>query len=94
VLHRLHGASGLAVAGVVAREFAPPLAAALVVALPLATWLGQRYLAGFVDRVDVFKGLMLPMGAALLFLSLVILLAAARHLRLALRLRPIEALNQ
>jgi putative ABC transport system permease protein len=92
VLHRLHGANGMAVAGVVAREFAPPLAAALLVALPAAAWLGQLYLAGFVDRVAPALGLALPMSAATLLLVAVTLLAALRHLRLALALRPIEAL--
>lgn len=93
VLHRLHGASGLAVAGVVAREFAPPLALALLVALPLAAWLGRLYLSGFVDRVGPLAGLGLPMAAAALLLFAVTALAAARHLRLALALRPIEALD-
>ena len=92
VLHRLHGAGGRAVAGVVAREFAPPLAAALLVALPAAAWLGQRYLAGFVDRVPPSLGLALPIAAAALLLLAVIWLAALRHLRLALALKPIEAL--
>jgi hypothetical protein len=92
VLHRLHGASGIAVAGVVAREFAPPLVTALLIALPVAAWLGRLYLAGFVDRVDPVAGLLLPMGAAALLLLAVTLLAALRHLRLALKLRPIEAL--
>lgn len=92
VLHRLHGADGIAVAGVVAREFAAPLGAALLIALPLAAWLGQRYLAGFVDRIDPLPGLALPMAAAALLLLAVTGLAALRHLRLALKLRPIEAL--
>jgi len=92
VLHRLHGASSWAVAGVVAREFAPPLGVALLVALPAAAGLGRLYLAGFVDRVEPLTGLALPMAAAALLLFAVTLLAALRHLRLALALRPIEAL--
>jgi len=93
VLHRLHGASGAAVAAVVAREFAPPLLVASLLALPAATWVGQLYLAGFVDRVSPWWGLALPVAASALLLLCVTLLAALRHLRLALRLRPIEALS-
>ncbi|MDM4766548.1 ABC transporter permease [Pelomonas sp. SE-A7] len=93
VLRRLHGASHAAIALRLAREFAWPLGLAALAGLPLAGLLGRRFLAGFVDRVDLVTGLTLPMLTGLLVLGCVVTLAAARHLGLALRLRPIEALR-
>ncbi|MFL6605578.1 MAG: FtsX-like permease family protein [Steroidobacteraceae bacterium] len=93
VLHRLHGAAHADIAHQVMSEFAAPLLVAAVIALPLAGWLGQRYLAGFVDHVGLATGLGLPMmaaGAATLFITA---LAALRHVRQALALQPIEALR-
>jgi hypothetical protein len=64
VLHRLHGASHIAVAHQVAAEFARPLLLAAALGLPLATWLGHGYLAGFVDRINPTTGLVLPILGA------------------------------
>ena len=93
VLHRLHGASDAAIARQVASEFGVPLLAAAVVALPLAAWLGWTYLAGFQDRVAPGPGLAAMLSAALVATVLVTALAALRHVRQALALQPIEALN-
>ena len=93
VLHRLHGAGDAAIARQVAAEFAAPLLIAALVAAPLAAVLGHRYLSGFVDRVDWLPGLLLPLLAAAAATVLVTSLAMLRHLRLALALRPIEALK-
>lgn len=93
VLHRLHGAGHADIARQVAAEFAAPLLVAAAVALPLAAWLGQRYLAGFVDRVGFATGLILPMLAASAASLLMTALASLRHVRQALALQPIEALR-
>jgi hypothetical protein len=93
VLHRLHGANNLAIARVVTSEFVVPLCAALVAGLALGSWLGQRYLAGFVDRVSSGDGILVPMLIALAAMLLVLTLAAWRHVRQALSLQPVEALK-
>lgn len=93
VLHRLHGAGHGAVLRLVLREFTPPLAVAWLLAWPLGIALGERYLAGFVDRLPLPAGVLLPLAGASLLLMLVLLLATARQLRLALRLQPLEALG-
>ncbi|MCE4555664.1 ABC transporter permease [Roseateles cellulosilyticus] len=93
VLRKLHGAGAGAVAGLLAKEFAGVLAVACAVALPVAAWLSQRYLADFVERAPVgpFSLWVLLVSAALL--AVVTLLAVARHLRAALALRPLQALQ-
>lgn len=93
VLHRLHGAGHGAIARQVAAEFAAPLLVAAAVALPLAAWLGQRYLVGFVDHVGAATGLVFPMLAASAATLFITALAALRHVRHALALQPIEALS-
>ena len=93
VLHRLHGADHAAIARVVTREFTVPVSIALAVGLPIGAWLGARYLAGFVDRVNVGRGIAVPALVACLALLLVLAIAAMRHLRQALNLQPIEALR-
>lgn len=93
VLRRLHGAGHAAIAREVAAEFTAPLLIAVIVGLPIAAWLGQRYLAGFVDRVGSFLGLVLPLLAAVVLTVIITALAAMRHVRMALALQPIEALN-
>ena len=93
VLHRLHGAGHAAIARQVAAEFAWPFLLAAVVGLPLAAWLGEFYLAGFVERVSPALGLLVPLAAAALATLLTTVLALLRHLRQALALRPVEALQ-
>ncbi|WP_349742135.1 FtsX-like permease family protein [Roseateles cavernae] len=93
VLRRLHGAGDAAIAAQVAGEFAWPLLIAALLGLPLAALLGGLYLGGFADRVASLPGLVLPLALAAAALLVVTGLAAARHLRLALRLRPVEALG-
>jgi hypothetical protein len=93
VLHRLHGAGDAAIARQVAGEFALPLLGAALVALPLAGWIGARYLGGFQDRIGSGPGLAAPLAAALVATLLVTALACLRHVRQALALQPIEALS-
>jgi len=64
-----------------------------VIGLPLAAWLGERYLAGFVDRVGIERGVLLPMALAAVATLVSIAIATLRHVRHALALQPIEALK-
>ena len=93
VLHRLHGAGDAAIARQVMSEFGGPLLAAATIALPPAAWIGWAYLRGFQDRVDPASSLAGTLAAALAATVLVIALAALRHVRQALALQPIEALD-
>ena len=80
-------------AGTLLREFLPPLAVAAVLALPLATWLGWHYLAGYADRVALLARAGLPLLAALAVIGPVLVLTLAQQLRTALRIQPVEALE-
>ncbi|MBH9554130.1 FtsX-like permease family protein [Inhella gelatinilytica] len=92
VLHRLHGAGGADIVRQVALEFRTPVLLALGLGVPVAAWLGQLYLSGFVDHVALGEGLVLPLLLATGLTVVVLCVAAWRHTRLALNLRPIEAL--
>ena len=93
VLRKLHGAGAGSVAGLLAREFAGVLAVACALALPLSAWLSQRYLGSFVERAPVGPFSLWVLLAATLLLLAVTVLAVARHLRAALALRPLQALQ-
>ncbi|KQW45397.1 MULTISPECIES: FtsX-like permease family protein [unclassified Roseateles] len=93
VLRKLHGAGAGAVAGLLVKEFAGVLAAACVVALPVAAWVTQFYLSGFVERAPVGPGSLWVLLAAVALLALVTAVAVARHLHAALALRPLQALR-
>lgn len=93
VLRKLHGAGAGAVARLLAAEFAGVLATACVVALPVAAWLTQRYLSGFVERAPVGPGSVWVLMASVVLLAVVTAAAVARHLRAALALRPLQALR-
>ena len=92
VLHRLHGANDAAIVRRVLSEFGVPLLAATTVAWPLAGWIGWRYLQGFQDRIAPGPCIAAVLAAALVATLSVTLLAAFRHVRLALSLQPIEML--
>jgi hypothetical protein len=93
VLRRLHGAGDEAIAKQTLSEFAAPLLCSLAICLPLSAWLGEQYLATFVDRVGFTQGVILPLIVAGLVSIAITLIAAARHVRIALALRPVEALQ-
>jgi putative ABC transport system permease protein len=93
VLRRLHGASNADITRATVSEFAAPLSIAVVIGLPIAVWLGRRYLQGFVDRVDLVEGIGLPLLVATVVSVLITAMAATRHVRGALTLQPIEALS-
>lgn len=73
--------------------FAVPLLLASAVGLPLAAWLGDRHLDGFVDRVGAGVDLALPLALTGVVTVLVTAVAALRHVRLTLAIQPIEALH-
>jgi hypothetical protein len=77
----------------VAVEFAIPLLVAAAVSLPLAASLGARYVSGFVDRVEFGPGIALPILAASAAILGITAVAALRHVRQALAIRPAEALE-
>jgi hypothetical protein len=90
VVRKLYGAGRARIAGLLAREFAPLLAGAAVLGLPLAGWLAHAWLQNFTERsLDVLW--VLP--AALLALLATTTLAALRHARLAMAMRPAQALR-
>jgi putative ABC transport system permease protein len=93
VLRKLHGAGAGAVARLLTMEFAGVLVAACVIALPLAAWVTQFYLSGFVERAPVGPGSLWVLLAAVALLAVVTAVAVARHLRAALALRPLQALR-
>jgi len=92
VLRRLHGANEAAIVQQVLSEFGMPLLAAAAAALPLAGWIGWRYLQGFQDRIAPGSCIAGALATALAATLAVTLLAALRHVRLALALQPIEML--
>jgi hypothetical protein len=93
VLRRLHGAGNADIARATLAEFAAPLMIAVAIGVPIAAWLGGRYLKGFVDRVNMVEGVALPLLAAVALLVVITALAATRHVRGALALQPVEALS-
>jgi putative ABC transport system permease protein len=93
VLRKLHGAGAGVVARLLLKEFAGVLLAACAVALPLAAWVTQTYLSGFVVRAPVGPGSLWVLLAAVVLLAVVTIVAVARHLRSALALRPLQALR-
>ena len=93
VLRRLHGASNAAIARETVSEFALPLLIAVVIGLPIAAWLGERYLHDFVDRVGLGEGIALPLIVGTVVSVAITAIAATRHVRQALALQPIEALR-
>ena len=90
VVRKLYGAGRGSIARLVAREFAPLLVAAAAVGLPLAGWLAQAWLENFTERSP---GILWVLPAALLALLATTTLAALRHARLAMAMRPAQALR-
>ena len=89
-LRKLFGARRGDIARLVARELGMQIAVAALIGLPVAALAIARYLAPFVERTP----LAYPMLAFALAATLVtVALAAARHARAAVRLRPAAALG-
>jgi len=90
VIRKLHGADHRHIAGLLLKEFAPLLGLAAVISLPLIWWIGQQYLAGFVERAPMGGW---PLLAALMLTLLMSGLAGLRHGLAAMAMRPILALR-
>ncbi|MBC7618435.1 MAG: ABC transporter permease [Candidatus Saccharibacteria bacterium] len=90
VMRKLHGAGHRHIAALLVKEFAPLLGLATLISLPLVWWLGQQYLAGFVERAPMGGW---PMLAALVGTLLTTGLAGLRHGVAAMTMRPILALR-
>ncbi|MEI8324083.1 MAG: ABC transporter permease [Betaproteobacteria bacterium] len=85
VIRKLHGADHRHIAALLIKEFAPLLGLAVLISMPLLWWLGQQYLAGFVERADMGGG---PMLGALIGTLLMTGLAGLRHSMAAMKMRP------
>ncbi|MBI3285770.1 MAG: ABC transporter permease [Burkholderiales bacterium] len=90
VLRKLYGANRSAIARLLGMEFGGLLGLAALLALPLAAWAIERYLAGFVGRAPVGAWTLL---AALVLAGSVAALATLRHILAALRIAPAQALR-
>lgn len=90
VLRKLYGAKPNAIARLLGMEFGLLIGSAAVLALPLAMWASERYLASFVERAPV--GIW-PLLAALVLASCVAVLAVLRHIWTAMRMSPALALR-
>jgi hypothetical protein len=66
---------------------------AVVIGLPIAAWLGERYLHDFVDRVSLAEGVVLPLLVGTVVSVVITAIAATRHVRGALAIQPVEALR-
>lgn len=90
VMRKLHGADHRHIAALLVKEFAPLLGLAALFSLPLVWWMGQQYLAGFVERAAMGGW---PLLAALVGTLLVTGLAGLRHGLAAMAMRPVLALR-
>lgn len=88
VIRKLHGADHRHIAALLVKEFAPLLGIAVLFSMPLVWWLGQQYLAGFVERA-LMGGW--PLVGALVGTLLMTGLAGLRHGVAAMTMRPILA---
>ena len=90
VIRKLYGAGPARIARLVAREFAPLLALAAVVGLPLAAWIAHAWLTQFVERTSAAFW---ALPIALVLLLAMTACAAARHAIVAMTFRPTAALR-
>ena len=90
VLRKLHGARRRDIARLLARELGAALLAGAMLGLPVAAWLGERYLAEFVDRAPIGASALV---VALVTTTLVAMTAATRHTVRALMISPAQALR-
>ena len=90
VLRKMHGARPADIAILLLGEFSTLFLVASFIGLPVAAWLGERYLAEYVDRAPIgFWAL----AIALVCTALVAALAATRHLFRAMTIAPMRVLR-
>jgi len=90
VLRKMHGARPGDIAILLLREFSTLFLVASFIGLPVAAWLGERYLAEYADRAPIgFWAL----AIALVCTALVAALAATRHLFRAMTIAPMRVLR-
>ena len=91
VVRKLYGAGPARIASLVAREFAPLLAASALIGLPLGGWLAQSWLANFTERSPTaFWALPLVLGGLVAMTAL----SALRHAIAAMNMRPSLVLRE
>ena len=90
VIRKLYGASSGAIARRLGREFGLTVAVAAVLGLPVAALAIRFYLAGFAEHAPFGQW---PLAAAVALALLAALAATARHLALAVRMSPVQALR-
>lgn len=89
-LRKLHGARRTDIGMLVARELAMLVALPALAGLPVAAVAIERYLSAYVERAPVGWW---PLAGALALGVITTVLAGARHARVAIGLRPGEALR-
>lgn len=90
VLRKLYGASRMAIARLIGREFVMVLGASALIALPLAALVTERHLSGFSERAPIHGWALL---AGLVAVALTAQVSTLRHVIGAIRIRPAEALR-
>jgi predicted permease len=90
VIRKLYGASNGAIARRLGREFGLTVALAAVIGLPVAALAIRFYLAGFAEHAPFGQW---PLVAAVILAVVAALAATARHLALAVRMSPVQALR-
>jgi len=91
VIRKLYGAGPARIAAMVAREFAPLIAAAALIGLPLGAWLAQSWLANFTERSPTA---LWALPLVLMALVAMTALSALRHAVAAMRMRPSLVLRE
>lgn len=90
IIRKLYGADRMAIIKLAGRELIVALFASAVVCLPLAAIAIQRYLAGFAEPAPIGAWTLVFAVIASVFVAAA---AASRHIAMAVRLRPVEALR-
>jgi putative ABC transport system permease protein len=89
-IRKAMGAGTREIMGLLLWQFTRPVLLATVLALPLGTWLMQRWLDGFAQRTSLSIGLPLAAGAAAVCIGT---LTVAAHVFFVARWRPATALR-
>ena len=90
VIRKLYGASNGAIARRLGREFGLTVAVAALIGLPVAALAIRFYLAGFAEHAPFGHW---PLVAAVGLALVAALAATARHMAVAMRMSPVQALR-